>query len=187
MLFRDSSREKMISCVHDAFIPFSFWIQGWDLCVGDMSLKCVLLLCPTSHFPLSIYCHNTEALNHSREKRFGNNRKAEMWRSGWSLQGIMSITSWGGEKMEENSFVLMSVFKSVAMAVKKKGINYMPIKVHTRWNSTLCWCYVISPGECRLLTLFSWWATEGIQKKGTFTNGGRSGSGWMQPYVFTEM
>lgn len=39
--------------------------------MGKMSLKCASLLCPTIHLPLSKYCHNTEALNHSRESVLG--------------------------------------------------------------------------------------------------------------------
>lgn len=158
MVYSDYILCRLMSCVRDGFIPL-LWIQGWDISVGKMSLKCALPLCPPIHSLLPKYCHNTEAVNHSRAS-LGNNRNTELWRSGWALQGIKSITSLGG-KNGVKSLWFNGCFQIRSSGCRgKKGINYMPVKVHTRWNSTF---YLISPREYWLLMLFSRKAIDKIQ------------------------
>ncbi len=107
---------KLIPCVHDGFIPFaSLNTVKRFLCGENVSEVCHASVSNHTLSTIQILSQygGTESL---KRKCFGNNRKTEVWRSGWSSQSIMSITSWG-EKMEGNNFDLMAVFKSVALAV----------------------------------------------------------------------
>lgn len=100
----------------------------------------------------------TESL---KRRSFGNSRKSKVWRGGWALQVIFSITSWG-HRVEENNLWFNGCFQICsADCTEERGINYM--LVHTRWNNTLCWLYLISPRESSVLTLFSWRAIDKFQ------------------------
>lgn len=87
------------------------------LCGENVSEVCIASLSNNTLSAIQILSQygGTESL---KRKRFGNNRKTEVWRSGWALQGIMSITSWREKRMEGNNFDLMAVFKSVALAIQ---------------------------------------------------------------------
>lgn len=121
------------------------------LCGENVFEVCIASL--SNHTPSAIQILSqyggTESL---KRKRFGSNRKTEVWRSGWALQGIMRITSLGGGEKGNNFNGCFQILSSGYTG--KKSINYMPVEAHTRWNSTLCWLYLTSPGESWLLTLF---------------------------------
>ena len=67
-----------------------------------------------------------EALNHSRDGVLGTIERREV---------------------EGNNFDLTAVFVAALAVEGKKGINYMAVKVHTRWNGAFFWLYLTSPVE----------------------------------------
>lgn len=119
-----------------------------------------------------------------KKKCSENNRKAKVWRSGWALHGIMSITPQGREKEKENweeNLGFKGYFKVCGSGCTKERRQ---LKVHISWDGTLCCLYLTSPGELvavNTVSLKSKWQNAELS---TFNKGARPGPEWMQPYVF---